>query len=54
MFEKIAEQQGWNTDSMLAVVMQFITSRGLGEELGGFALQIADTENAAARPRIEQ
>jgi hypothetical protein len=48
MFEAIAEQQGWNTDSRLTVALQFITGRGLSEELGAFAQQVADTENAGA------
>lgn len=46
-FEEIAEAQGWNTDSMLAVVRGFISERGLSEQLGERAAEVAAEENGS-------
>lgn len=48
MFERIAGEQGWNPDTMLGLVMEFISQRQLNEELGAFARERADEENRAA------
>jgi hypothetical protein len=53
MFEEIAEQQGWNADTMLGLVMEFITANGLGEQLGEFAQERAEEENAGAKTTWE-
>jgi hypothetical protein len=45
-FDEIAEEQGWDDTSMLTILRGFITERGLSEELGKRAREIADRENS--------
>ena len=44
-FDEIAEEQGWNTQSLLSIMRGFISERGLSEALGERAREIADEEN---------
>lgn len=45
-FDEIAEVQGWNADSCLAVVRAFISEAGQSEMLAEYARRVAETENA--------
>lgn len=44
----IAQEQGWNEDSMIMLLVQFIKEKGLSEELISHLDQQADEENEAA------
>jgi hypothetical protein len=48
MFERIAEEQGWNANTMLGLVMEFISRNQLSEQLGEFAQERADEKNTGA------
>ena len=45
-FDEIADAQEWSRLTMLNVVRDFISSRGLGEALDDFAEAMAGAENA--------
>lgn len=47
-FEEVAEAQGWNDTSMLAVLRGFIFSVHMDDELDEYARQQADEENEAS------
>ena len=47
-FEEIAEQQGWNTDSVATILMDFIDNYCDKRELLEFAQRVADLENNEA------
>jgi hypothetical protein len=47
-FDEIAEEQGWDQDSLLSIMRGFISERGLSEALGERAREIADEENSGS------
>lgn len=44
-FDEIADEQGWNADSMIILLRAFISERGLEEALSEYAQARADEEN---------
>lgn len=44
-FDDIADEQGWNDASRLAVLLSFIEANAYHEPLAGHAQTVADTEN---------
>jgi hypothetical protein len=44
-FDEIADQQGWNLDSMISVLRGFISQDGASDRLNEYAQSVADEEN---------
>lgn len=44
-FGGVAHEQGWNTDTQVNVLRDFIVEHGLDRELGAYARERADEEN---------
>lgn len=45
-FDKIAERQGWNDQSLLFILREFISKAGLQDALNTFASEKADEESS--------
>lgn len=48
-FDEVAEAQGWNEQSMIAILRSFISQCGHQEELDTFAREWAAEEEAATK-----
>lgn len=48
MFDEIAEEQGWNQDTRLRILTDWIASQHLDDALAKYARGLADQENAEA------
>jgi hypothetical protein len=44
-FDEIAEQQGWNDQTLIQILRQFITEVGMSDDLNRFAQETAAVEN---------
>lgn len=45
-FNDLIEAQGWTLETWLFIVLEFINSEGLQDNLESFATEIAEAENA--------
>ena len=45
-FDEICEAQGWNDRTVIGVLREFISQCGFDDDLGRFAQEKADEENA--------